>query len=226
VAPIALAVPIQAPQAVPTVAAPSATPSNTIIFTLVYTVNNTDIMRLTNGMVVNVTNFAQASFNIRADAPSTTLIQSIRFLPSSQSETSKPWAYCGNVGDLYNACADFAVEGTVTVVARPYTGRFLTGSVLPDVSVTFSLVGKPNPPAVTRFPIFINCGGPTFTDAQNRVWTKDTYFSGGGTYSNYSVDIVNSVDDTIYQSERYGNFIYQIPVPLGSYSVILHFAEI
>jgi Malectin domain len=232
-------VPTVAPRVVPvlppvfTIAAPVTPPPTSVppilTFTLIYTVNNTDIMPLVNGSVVPLSWFDAAKFNIRADSTNRTLIQSIRFLPSSQSETSQPWAYCGNSGPIYNPCADLGTAGNITITARPYAGKYLTGTVLPDVTITFQFVGRPGPPVESQFPMYISCGGgAAITDSSGRIWRPDMYFFGGSTYANAAVDIVNKVgvDELIYKSERYGNFVYDIPVPLGSYSVVLHFAEI
>ena len=41
-----------------------------------------------------------------------------------------------------------------------------------------------------------------------------------------TVDIENTVDDTIYQSIRLGTFSYSIPVPIGAYEVSIHLAEL
>lgn len=38
--------------------------------------------------------------------------------------------------------------------------------------------------------------------------------------------IDNTVDDIIYQTERWGSFEYNIPVTNGNYDVTLHFAEL
>jgi Malectin domain len=44
-------------------------------------------------------------------------------------------------------------------------------------------------------------------------------------YSDTSKSIANTLDDTIYQSERNGEFLYEIPVPTGNYEIIVHLAE-
>jgi hypothetical protein len=73
--------------------------------------------------------------------------------------------------------------------------------------------------------IRINSGGA----AQNfggEMWAADQYFTGGTPYSTTSA-IANTTQDEIYQSERYGNFTYAIPVAsAGTYAVDLHLAEI
>ena len=57
------------------------------------------------------------------------------------------------------------------------------------------------------------------------MWSGDQFFTGGGTYST-SATIAGTTNDELYQTERYGNFAYHVPVPNGAYEVDLHFAEI
>ena len=194
-----------------------------VTFTLVYTPDNTDVVQLVDGMVINASNFETLSFNIRADSTATN-VKSVHFFPINRGETSKPWAYCGNYGPLYTTCGDFTSRGNFTVTARPFSEGGLKGIQYPDVSVTFSIVGATTPSS--GFPMRINCGGTTVTDSKGQKWSADSFFSGGATYSTSAVEIYNTDDDVIYRSERSGTFVYNIPVPLGSYSVVLHFAEI
>ncbi|CAN0461937.1 unnamed protein product, partial [Laminaria digitata] len=52
------------------------------------------------------------------------------------------------------------------------------------------------------------------------------YATGGTLYSN-AIPIGNTANDAIYQTERFGNFTYNIPVPeSGVYDIRLHFAEL
>ena len=74
--------------------------------------------------------------------------------------------------------------------------------------------------------VLINAGGGAYVDSFSRSWLPDTAFVGGSAYST-SAAISGTTDDVLYQSERYGDFTYAIPVPSsGCYSVSLHFAEI
>lgn len=73
--------------------------------------------------------------------------------------------------------------------------------------------------------VYINCGGPDFTDGFGKLWKADFGFTGGFVYSN-GRPIENTDDDVLYQSERYGTPTYSIPLPQGNYQVILHAAEL
>jgi hypothetical protein len=54
-------------------------------------------------------------------------------------------------------------------------------------------------------------------------WSPDNYFQ-GGQIASYSTPVSGTDDPELYQTERWGNFSYAIPVPPGKYSVWLHFA--
>ncbi|WP_336514419.1 malectin domain-containing carbohydrate-binding protein [Pollutibacter soli] len=72
-------------------------------------------------------------------------------------------------------------------------------------------------------PTLINAGGPAVTFS-GQTWSADKNFNGGLLYS-YANAIAGTTNDAIYQTERFGNFNYAVPVTNGSYTVKLHFAE-
>ena len=116
-----------------------------------------------------------------------------------------------------------------------------------DGKITIDLIGLEENPKISGFEILeltdyipptasptatpdevalINCGGGAFTDELGRQWSADGYSTGGSPYSDGSNNVVDTVDDLLYHSERYGEFSYEIPVEDGNYDVILHFAEL
>ena len=61
---------------------------------------------------------------------------------------------------------------------------------------------------------------------RTRTWLADQYYIGGseaGTDPNQT--IANTNHPQVYRTERYGQFQYEIPLPIGNYEIILHFAE-
>jgi hypothetical protein len=54
-------------------------------------------------------------------------------------------------------------------------------------------------------------------------WSPDNYFE-GGQLANYTAPVSGTDDPELYETERWGNFSYAIPVSPGKYSVTLHFA--
>lgn len=54
-------------------------------------------------------------------------------------------------------------------------------------------------------------------------WSPDSYFE-GGQLDSYAQEVTGSDDPELYETERWGNFSYAIPVTPGKYSLVLHFA--
>lgn len=81
-------------------------------------------------------------------------------------------------------------------------------------------------PSKQREVVFaVNCGGSEYVDATGITYQADRLFSNGGTYVS-TASIGGTPDDPLYQSERYGDFAYAIPVTNGNYLITLKFAEI
>ena len=72
--------------------------------------------------------------------------------------------------------------------------------------------------------IAINSAGSAYAAADGTAFVADTAFEGGSTQVS-SHAVANTTDDTLYNSWRYGNFAYRIPVANGRYGIDLHFAE-
>jgi hypothetical protein len=84
-------------------------------------------------------------------------------------------------------------------------------------------------------PLRLNAGGSLYNGAAGITWQTDTYAQNGETYeaaARSPNDILNTTNDALYRSERFGGAFgqpplsYAIPVPNGTYTVRLHFAEI
>jgi hypothetical protein len=71
----------------------------------------------------------------------------------------------------------------------------------------------------------VNVGGSEYVDAAGKMYDADAYFSSGTIWTTTAA-ITGTVDDRLYQSERYGDFSYNIPLESGDYEVTLKFAEI
>lgn len=70
----------------------------------------------------------------------------------------------------------------------------------------------------------INAGGGELTTSRG-LFAADQYATVGSSYVT-SQPIAGTPDPALYQSEHNGNFRYSFPVANGSYTVVLHFAEI
>jgi hypothetical protein len=71
----------------------------------------------------------------------------------------------------------------------------------------------------------VNAGGPEYISSNGTLYEADMQFSGGSTYTR-TQSIAGTNDDVLYQSERYGNFAYNVPLVNGDYVVTLRFAQI
>jgi hypothetical protein len=69
----------------------------------------------------------------------------------------------------------------------------------------------------------VNAGGPKYTDNQGTIYRGSTQ---SGYTSTTTASIAGTKDAPLYQSERYGDFSYAIPVANGDYLVTFKFAEI
>jgi malectin (di-glucose binding ER protein)/thrombospondin type 3 repeat protein len=70
----------------------------------------------------------------------------------------------------------------------------------------------------------VNAGGTQYTGTDGTVYQADIRFSGGKTDTKTPA-IAGTTDDPLYQSWRYGNFSYAVPVVNGNYLVTLKFAD-
>ncbi|MBD0257093.1 MAG: T9SS type A sorting domain-containing protein [Cytophagales bacterium] len=72
----------------------------------------------------------------------------------------------------------------------------------------------------------LNAGGNAYRTPTDEPFSADAFFSGGRTHRlKTAVDFAGTEADTLYQTERWGTFSYNLPVENGSYLVVLHFAE-
>ncbi|UOQ69497.1 malectin domain-containing carbohydrate-binding protein [Hymenobacter volaticus] len=105
-------------------------------------------------------------------------------------------------------------DGQLILAFAPGAG----GVDQPKVSAIEVLEATPT--AVLR----LKAGGDALNTSLGR-FAADQFFAGG---SDFVTDqpIAGTQDDALYQSERYGSFLYSLPVPNGTYTVKLHFAEL
>ncbi len=71
----------------------------------------------------------------------------------------------------------------------------------------------------------INVGGPAMRSVTGINYVADQYFVGGDVGSSTAA-VDNTLDDSIFQNERWGDFSYAIPLTNGDYDVTLQFNEI
>jgi len=65
----------------------------------------------------------------------------------------------------------------------------------------------------------------TYVDRSGKIWSPDSYFTGGTAERSPVRHIWRTLDPTIYRSSRQGDFRYDIPLKPAIYELHLHFAE-
>jgi hypothetical protein len=108
--------------------------------------------------------------------------------------------------------------------ARVYDGKSITSWIN---SKTIKIIS--NPVIINKDDIRINAGGLQYTDNYGNIWIADKYYN-TGTNSSTTSPISGTLDDKIYQTERYDTtdlpeLSYNIPVQNGDYDVTLDFVE-
>lgn len=100
-------------------------------------------------------------------------------------------------------------------------------------------LAKNNPQTLTRslqtepvtIPVYINCGGADYTSSDKLSYQADEYFVNGRVFHNSYLQISDTDDPILFQSNRYSapddyGISYEIPVGEGDYTVVFHFAEL
>ncbi len=125
------------------------------------------------------------------------------------------------------ATDDFFLIGDVSdgsqvkrVTVATLRAFILAGSTLPPNP-------SPDPTFATRY-LGINCGGDQYIDSEGDMWIADQYFSGAsgqpGQFS--SGEILGTTEDTLFYTDRYGEFTYTIPTLDNSpHQISFYFSE-
>ncbi len=123
-------------------------------------------------------------------------------------------------------CGGAASTGGAVIVTNPPTPT-RTPTICPGCPTP---TPTPTPPPLN---LGVNVGGPVYTDSAGQPWQADKAYVAGswgyvGWVDRYATSnaIANTIDDTLYQTERYGLGQYVFDVSPGTYSVTLKFAEI
>ena len=173
-------------------------------------------------------------------------------LPVSPSPVSQSAAFVGpaGVGAMVSRNYQSYIDATYSdlVGSKLLQGGFyydeswtvMSLLMLSDNFLDYNLYVPPTPtPTLSAYApltIRVNCGGPQFADTQPATWAADQQFTAGGwgydpvttgSTSTYTATISNTVfnQQTLYETERWGNPVYHFTVPNGYYQVLFKFCE-
>jgi hypothetical protein len=165
--------------------------------------------------VLNSTYNMTASITISADAADTDgLISKVEFYNDTTrlaELTTTP----------YNFTWNNPLAGSYSITAKAFDNE---GASTTSSPITIGV--NQDPSTTTGDIVFaINAGGAAFRASNGITYQADQNFTGGSIYFNPD-SILNTADDSLYQTERFGNFSYSIPLTDGKYEISFRFAEI
>jgi hypothetical protein len=104
-------------------------------------------------------------------------------------------------------------------------------SVASDIDPAFATATEPAPvqpepsvPVADNVVFAVNAGGASFKASNGITYSADKNYSRGSLYKTTTA-IANTADDVLYQSERYGNFSYNVPLANGTYEITFKVSE-
>ena len=117
-------------------------------------------------------------------------------------------------------------DGTLATFLATTPGRYRLGATVDDGGLSGSdtleivVLSGLDPPVEAA----VNSNGPAGPTSMGIDFAADQFFTGGST-STATLGILGTRDDALFQSYRWGNFSYSIPVPSGRYFLVLFEAE-
>ena len=100
--------------------------------------------------------------------------------------------------------------------------------VLVSALKNYFVASSPTPtptPTPTGFALRVNCGGVDYVDTLGKTWLADFGFTGGSA-AFVNDPVANTVEDTLFKSERWGVYSYSFAVTAGAiYTLNLLFSE-
>jgi hypothetical protein len=114
----------------------------------------------------------------------------------------------------------------VAGVALFHRLRFVQGSAT-GASMTSAYQAPPvlGPVKVSGVRIIAGYLKKNYVDRSGNVWQGDSYFAGGGIDDSPNHVIARTSDPTLFETDRHGEFSYNIPVKPGTYELWLYFVE-
>ena len=173
-----------------------------------------------------------ASFTYSPASPNTS--EEVTFDASGSNDSdgsiqSYAWDFDGD-GVVENTTSDpvttytYAENGTYQATLTVTDDNDSNASAQQEITITDSS-SDDGSGSSNEMVFAVNAGGSAYTASDGTTYEADTNFAGGSTYST-SEAIGGTQDDPLYQTERYGDLAYSVPVTNGTYEVTLQFAEI
>jgi hypothetical protein len=132
---------------------------------------------ITNGTIINLSNYANRTFNIEAVVDTTNEpVGTIRFgfgaTSNFRTEGGVPYAFCGDTNHVYRSCPQLAVVGSYTVRATPYNLTKAQGTIGQTYTVSFSIIDQPLQPIPSPTKVPTKAPTKTPTKSPTKIPTK------------------------------------------------------
>lgn len=145
----------------------------------------------------------------------------VQALSGSSSQRRRTWIYVGVVGAAALLLGGYFVhDRPAKSPTRPNSFTAVTKSAA--VAPAFAEAG-----AATDRALRIRWGAASrpYTDVAGQTWLADRYCTGGSIFSHPNHEIQGTDDPALFQEGREGKFQCRIPIPRGSYQLLLLFAD-
>jgi chitodextrinase len=132
----------------------------------------------------------------------------------------------GREGTVVTTTSDCFFTETGLAAETSYTYQITAFDAAGNTSPVSEVTVKTLPSGQTSAPsqLRVNIGGASYTDSSGQLWLAERGVSGGIT-SMTTDPIAGTVDDPLFQTDRFGEYTITDSVPAGDYFLILHFAE-
>jgi hypothetical protein len=165
---------------------------------------------------------------IPAPAPTLALTASPMTITYGQSSTlqmntTNATACTASANPAQAAWSGSVATSTSLVVSPGATTVYSVVCTGPGGSASRTITVTVNNPTVR-----IDCGATTgHTDSAGKVWAADSMFMNGFALDAGVINVAGTTDQILFRTQRKGdvNFSYNIPLPMGTYTVSLYFAE-
>ena len=199
--------------------------------TLVNADNGQDVKQLVDGDILNLATLPTRNLSIRANTDSKNVGSVVMNVAGALSyntiENIAPYSLFGDSNGTYTPWPSIAT-GSYTAQVTPYTASKGTGTAGPTLAVKFSITDTKKEAPVATALYQINSGGNQLSTSRGVFQSDNFYSSNIDRTATTTSAISNTSDGALYQTERRADsrvLNYNLEVPKGTYTVILHFAE-
>jgi len=148
--------------------------------------------------------------------------------PTTVALPIKPAA--AEAGSRWNSRGLWMMAGAVVLLCGLVFAAFVVGKRNKSQPAVVPSFAQQTPEPTVGLPVgeevhILAGSNRKYVDHAGKLWSPDTYFSGGNAVLSSAQHISRTQDPIIYRTSRQGDFNYNIPLKPGIYELRLHFAE-